>query len=359
MSVRQIKDGPQTGRWVVDYYPNGRKGKRETHRLPADVTTVSMAKRIEATLRKSSQTAPGEMPHERTIKALSMRYLSVKAKGSKSTYRDVRNTFQANVLPTIGHIDITVIGPQHFSFYKEVRGATGVSNRTINKEVSYIRGMCRWAAAEKIAKPLMFRTDRLPQPKRLPRVLSHDEAVAIVNAAENTLWRCFFALLYFLGLRLAEAGGLRWSDIDWTGRSLIIRQGKGDKCRLLPLEGELPGLLKALKDEKQPQRPDTYIFHNQTTRRPLYCYGTLARAVKLAGVMKKVTPHVLRHTFATELLRRSIGLSQVQALMGHSTIAITQIYTHLNVDDLRQGMANFTTLKKDRKHNTDKAQTPK
>lgn len=353
MSVRQIKKGPYAGRWVVDYYPDGRKGKRERRTLPPEVATEALAKRIEASLKKASQSEPGELPQERTIKALAPRYLAVKAKGSKETYRDIRNAFQANVLPVIGNIEITAIGPEHFAFYKEVRGATGVSNRTINKEVSYIRGLCRWAADQRITRPLMFKTERLPVPKRLPQVLTHAEAFAVVNAAENVLWKCFFSLLYFVGLRLAEAGGLRWNDINWTSKTVMVR-GKGDKFRLVPLTDGMADGLKELKAQKMPE-PGAYIFHNPATRRPYWYRGALQRAVDAAGVKKHVTPHMFRHTCATELLKRGEGISNVQALLGHSTIAVTQIYTHLNVDDLRRGVDNLTTVKTGGKPAPDKA----
>ena len=165
--------------------------------------------------------------------------------------------------------------------------------------------------------------------KRLPEILSGDQVVALLEAVQNLKHRAILMTLYAAGLRANEALHLRLGDIDSKRMMIRIDQGKRLKDRYAMLS---PKLLETLRHYWRESRPDPWLFPGRDRSRPLTRESVgqvFARARKKAGILKHVSPHSLRHSFATHLLERGVNIRVIQRLLGHRNVRTTEIYTHV------------------------------
>lgn len=177
------------------------------------------------------------------------------------------------------------------------------------------------------------------QPRRLPIVLSQEEAVALINSAKNLYHRAMLTTLYSTGMRRAELCKLKVEDIDSKRMILHIRQGKGGKDRDVPLS---PVLLETLREYWRWMRPRTYLFpgtvNGRRADKPItskVIWEACVEAARNAGISKRVSPHLLRHSFATHLMENGADLPTVQMLLGHTDLKPTSIYLHLSERHLK------------------------
>jgi site-specific recombinase XerD len=177
----------------------------------------------------------------------------------------------------------------------------------------------------------------LPYPKsekRLPSVLSPDEVARLIDSANNLLDYTMLMTLYATGMRRAELCRLKVEDIDSHRMIVHIRQGKGNRDRDVPLT---PKLLETLREYWRWMKPKTYLFpgmvNNWRADKPLTpkcVWLAIQNAAKRAGIKKRVSPHTLRHSWATHLLENGTDLRTIQMLMGHSDLRATSVYLHLS-----------------------------
>lgn len=171
--------------------------------------------------------------------------------------------------------------------------------------------------------------------KYIPTVLSKEEVLEILRVAKNLKHRATLALIYSSGLRVGELISLKLHNIDIDRRQLVVRQGKGRKDRVVILAEGFIGLLKNYYTTYRPKH-----FFIENPKGGPYSAGSvrqfLKRYCKAAGIKKTVTPHTLRHSFATHLIENGVGLRYVQDLLGHSKPETTMIYTHVARKDLLQ-----------------------
>jgi site-specific recombinase XerD len=181
----------------------------------------------------------------------------------------------------------------------------------------------------------------LPRPKtekRLPTVLSREEVGRLIDSASNLLHYTILLTLYSTGLRRAELCGLKVVDIDSQRMVIHVRQGKGKRDRDVPMT---PKLLETLREYWRWMKPKTYLFpgmdHNWRVDKPLSSkaiYCIVREAAKRAGITKPVSPHCLRHSWATHLLESGEDLRKIQLLLGHSDLETTSVYLHLSAQHL-------------------------
>jgi site-specific recombinase XerD len=168
-------------------------------------------------------------------------------------------------------------------------------------------------------------------PDRLPTVLSIDEVTALLRALKVRRYRMLHTTVYSTGLRVKEACHLQTSDIDASRCLIHVRNGKGGKDRMVMLSLRLLGILREYWRLERPAAP--YLFTSPTTGKPI-SPDSARRALKLAAaearLEKRVTPHVLRHSFATHLLDSGTDLRVIQVLLGHANIHTTTIYTKVS-----------------------------
>ncbi len=162
----------------------------------------------------------------------------------------------------------------------------------------------------------------------LPKCLSPNDVRKMFDAVQNIKHRCVIKLLYGCGLRLSELLNLKISDIDSDSMIVYIRNAKGNKDRIVMLSASL---LEELREYFIKYKPSYYLFEGQKGER--YSEKSVQNIVKntalKAGIIKPVTPHVLRHSFATHLLENGTDVRYIQQLMGHQSIKTTEIYTHI------------------------------
>ncbi len=184
--------------------------------------------------------------------------------------------------------------------------------------------------------------DSMKPPKRsqsLPKYLTEAEARRLLEAAQgHARDRAILATLLYGGVRVGELCSIQVPDIDFGEGTVRIRGGKGDKDRLIVLPPKAMGILQEWL-QVRPKSAADHLFPGKNPGRPLSS-TTMQRAVlaraRRAGLSKKVTPHVLRHTLATTLLRRGGDIRFIQRILGHASIATTQIYTHLDDAELKR-----------------------
>jgi site-specific recombinase XerD len=165
--------------------------------------------------------------------------------------------------------------------------------------------------------------------KKLPTVLSREEVDALLQCTPNLKHRTFFMTLYAAGLRLSEAAHLQLADIDSQRMQLRVDRGKGNKMRMIPLS---PRLLEALRTYWSEYRPPQFLFPGKTSDRP-YASTSIQKAIKRsaarASIRKNVTPHVLRHSYATGLLEAGVDILAISRLLGHASFTTTMVYLHV------------------------------
>ncbi|MCB0429177.1 MAG: tyrosine-type recombinase/integrase [Flavobacteriales bacterium] len=165
--------------------------------------------------------------------------------------------------------------------------------------------------------------------RKLPVVLSKQEVLALLMAIRNLKHRTAVGLLYAAGLRISELLALRIEDIDSGRMQIRVRQAKGRKDRYVTLSEKI---LVLLRNYYVAYKPNTYLFNGQG--REMYSAVSIRKvlleAARRAGIRKRVTPHMLRHSYATHLLEAGTDLRYVQALLGHSKPETTMIYTHVS-----------------------------
>jgi site-specific recombinase XerD len=169
------------------------------------------------------------------------------------------------------------------------------------------------------------------EPRRIPTVLSPQELQHLFSVTRNLKEKAMLMTAYGAGLRASELVSLRVDDIDSAGMHLRVRQGKGQKDRLVKLAVEL---LEVLRAYWKAYRPKSWLFPRPTmpdqpmTRND--AFRIVAKAAKRAGLKQPVGPHTLRHCYATHLLDAGGDLRTIQVLMGHKHIRTTSIYMHVS-----------------------------
>jgi len=231
-------------------------------------------------------------------------------------------------------------------------GAVALSAVSAARALIAVRGLHRFAAAEGLAELDVARAVRPPTPgRRLPKSLTIDQVLSLLDGAHGdgvadgplTLRnRALLELLYSTGSRISEAVGLDVDDIDTEARSALLR-GKGGKQRLVPVGRPAVQALDAYLVRGRPElarrgRGTAAIFLNARGGRlsRQSAWQVLHDAAERAGITSGVSPHMLRHSFATHLLEGGADVRVVQELLGHASVTTTQIYTMVTVHALRE-----------------------
>ncbi|NHO53133.1 tyrosine recombinase [Acetobacter estunensis] len=228
--------------------------------------------------------------------------------------------------------------------------ASGAARRTIARRISCIRQFFLFLLGEGLRSDNPASSLDAPPPDRtLPKFLTEAEVVMLLDAAEPPaeadpalrrrllMGRAALELLYATGLRISELLALK-RDMFREGLRMLMVRGKGGRERLVPLSDSAREAVAALVHEDT-DRPSPWVFPGRTPLRPLTRQGfdkVLAFIGERAGIAAdRLSPHVLRHSFATHMLAHGADLRTLQTLLGHADIATTQIYTHVQAERLR------------------------
>jgi tyrosine recombinase XerC len=222
----------------------------------------------------------------------------------------------------------------------------GLDKRSISRKISSIRSFYRFLMKEGIIEKNPLTTLELPKvDKKLPTFLTEEEVIKLINSPndKNLIGyrdKLVLTFLYSTGMRVSEIVSLKVSQLDLDKGEVIIT-GKGKKDRIVFLTDEIKDMIKIYLDKRR--KKSNVLFLNRNGK-PLTDKGIRLLVEKYAKKVvpyKKVTPHTLRHTFATHLLTNGADLRVVQELLGHTKLSTTQIYTHLTKENLKKIYDNF------------------
>src|SRR6201996_3353557 len=182
---------------------------------------------------------------------------------------------------------------------------------------------------------LVRRLTLVSEPRRVPIVLSPEEVARLLTAAPGVKYRAALGVAYGAGLRVSEVVALKVTDIDRERMLLRVEQGKGQKDRFVMLS---PQLLELLRDWRPVAQTRGWLFPGLDPVNPMSA-RQLCRAVSVAaraaGIAKRVSPHTLRHSFATHLLEQNVDIRVIQVLLGHAKLETTALYPRVAVNTIR------------------------
>jgi integrase/recombinase XerC len=221
-----------------------------------------------------------------------------------------------------------------------------ISSKSINRKISTLKSFYKFLLKNDLVKlSPMAKIISPKSAKRLPVFVNESnmeqlmEEPLFTDDFKGKTDKLILELLYQTGMRRAELLGLKINDFDQSNQQLKVL-GKGNKERIIPIQRELSTLIKAyLVDRSLIESMQHDFLLSFANGKPLYekyIYNTVRKYLSLITTLDKKSPHVLRHTFATQLLNQGADLNAVKELLGHANLAATQIYTHNTIDKLKE-----------------------
>lgn len=275
-------------------------------------------------------------------------YLEFEARCAENTliaYRTDLLQFGAYLAAT-GQDALTIEKPQIVEYLESMAASGEIAGTTLHRKLSSLRSFYVYLRREgEIDNDPTADVKAPAQAKKLPSVLSRSEVSHLIDQVKGsdpiaTRDRALLELMYASGLRVSEVIGLEVSDIDFE-EGILRARGKGKKERIVPVGRQallsIRIYLRAGRRALTKDRPQKFLFVNfrggQLTRQGLY--KIVRKYAALAGLEERMSPHTLRHTFATHLLNGGCDLRSVQEMLGHADVSTTQTYTHLSTERLK------------------------
>ncbi len=274
--------------------------------------------------------------------SLYIEYLEVERGLSHNTIDAYRNDLYSlsDFLVQNNLEELSQIKRLHLNMYIKNLYDKGFTPFSIAREIASIKGFFKWLSVSEIIKhnpALAIEQPKLP--KRLPKVLSMKEIKELLDCHLNVLDRAVFELLYASGLRVSELADIKFNQIDLNAKYVRVL-GKGSKERIVPIGKQACLALRKYLDEreyilKKYKLNTKYFFIKENgkklSRQDVYIFiNSLGK-----NINKDISPHTIRHSFATHLLENGADLRVVQELLGHSDVSTTQLYTHISKKRLK------------------------
>lgn len=226
-----------------------------------------------------------------------------------------------------------------------------LNNKSISRNISCIKSFYKFLIINKYTKDNLSDNLYIPKTeKRLPNVLSVEEVDLLLDIKLTDVYsyrnKAMLELMYATGLRVSELISLKLQDID-LNNDIVRAYGKGSKERIIPIgdyaKYYLEKYIYEIRGQMLKGKPCEYIFLNNhglgLTRQAFF--KIIKKIAKEKGINKEISPHMLRHSFATHLLNNGANLRTIQELLGHSDISTTQIYTHISKEKLKEDYKDF------------------
>lgn len=257
----------------------------------------------------------------------------------KSYQLDLTDFFKYIKKINISYLNITTNEVRLYLKYLDKRN---LKNSTISRRISTLRTFYNYLVNEELIESNVFLSVKNPKlDKKLPNYLNYNEIEEIFDSINNLYDKTIFEVLYSTGIRVGELVSIKVINIDFSNRRIKI-MGKGSKERIVYYGDYLSNILK---DYINAYRPKIYLFEKNDSKLTINDVEKLVNNVmKNLSIKTHVTPHTLRHTFATHLLNNGADIKTVQELLGHSSLSTTGIYTHVSSDRLKD--VYFKTFKR-------------
>lgn len=222
----------------------------------------------------------------------------------------------------------------------------GLSARSINRKISTLKAFFRFFMKQgDLEQSPMAKIITPKSGKKLPSFVREEDAVKLMKSLDSSAedWKSLNAkmlitIFYATGMRLSELLGLRERQIDFEKAQIRVL-GKGNKERIIPVSRELLQEIRQYSDQKKnlSEKTEDYLLVTEKGKKvyPKYAWLLVNTYLGLTTSLDKKSPHVLRHSFATHLMNNGAGLNAVKELLGHSSLAATQVYTHTSIGKLK------------------------
>lgn len=274
-------------------------------------------------------------------------YLKFEKRFSQNTllsYETDLVSFFDFVFLTFGETPVPEISHTYIRSWLAGLKEKGLTAKSLNRKISTLRSFFKYELKNgRIGQSPMGKIIAPKTEKRLPQfVAGKDMATLFDHVSFTDDWkgkteRLLLLLFYHTGMRLSEAIGLKESSLNFSNNTLKVL-GKGNKERILPISPALAGELKIYLEHRKKITPATdalLITEKGKALAPRSVYNSVKSYLSLVTTIEKRSPHILRHTFATHLMNNGADLNAVKELLGHSSLAATQVYTHNTIDKLK------------------------
>lgn len=250
----------------------------------------------------------------------------------------IKDEFEIDDIPPIKHFHIR----SWLATLRDQKQTQTTINRKLSSLSSFYKYMMRQGAIDSNPVKLLH---SMKKPERLPSYLKEQETDHLLQEIQfdegfkGFTDRLICELLYQTGIRRSELLNMKESDIEWSIGNIRVL-GKGNKERVIPVADELLNTIKEyIKEKNKLEQHDENHLLVLESGQPLYAgyvYRTVKKYLGMSTTLAKKSPHVLRHTFATHLLSKGANIQAIKELLGHSSLAATQVYTHNNIDRLKE-----------------------
>lgn len=276
-----------------------------------------------------------------------LEYIAVEKRYSKNTvasYTKDLTDFSTFLLATENHQDYAKVDKKIVRNFMTELSISGLSKRSINRKLSSLRsfflfqlklGVISQSPLESIASLKFFAEKQIPFSES-----EMDELRLVIpeGATSDLLKMLIIETLYQTGIRRAELCNLLLEDVDCDAKEIKVI-GKGNKTRIIPVSEKLvSGFRKYLSKRKPVEESEMYFFVNSKGKKlyDKFVYSVVNSYLGLVSSKSKRSPHILRHSFATHVLNNGAEISKVKKIMGHSSLASTQVYTEANIEQLKK-----------------------
>ncbi len=279
------------------------------------------------------------MQKELTDKYLKKTTTELKLKGCSPRTIESYNFFLKPFLESIENIDsVTLEQVKNFS--------ANLIDKYSNKSRALAISSLRFFFKRVIDRPDIFVKLEIPKKeKRLPEVLSVQEIKNLIDFTKHQKSKLIIKFLYSSGVRVSELVNLTPKDLDFQQNIGWVRKGKGNKDRMFKIAESIS---KQLQKHLTKNQNNKYLFSENSPLSTRNIQILIKKAAKNAGINKKVTPHTLRHSFATHLLEQGENLVVIQQLLGHENLETTRIYTHISQEQLKKVKSPLDNLMKNK-----------
>lgn len=276
-------------------------------------------------------------------------YLKFQKRYSQHTiisYENDLQSFSDFIITTFGETDVNQVNASFIRSWLASLKEGGMESKSINRKISSLKSFFKYQLREGNISISPMTTIVSPKiKKRLPQFVDEKEVAVLFNHVEfpddwkGRTERLIMSLFYNTGMRQAELVLLKEKQVDKSNRAIKVL-GKGNKERVIPISVELMGMLQEYIASKRNllescDQDNVLVNEKGKKLQPRYVYDVVKHYLSMVTTINKKSPHVLRHTFATHLLNNGAELNAVKELLGHSSLAATQVYTHNTIEKLK------------------------
>ncbi|MBO7053965.1 MAG: tyrosine-type recombinase/integrase [Bacteroidales bacterium] len=270
-------------------------------------------------------------------------YLEFEKKGSKYTVLSYKNDI-LHFFKHIGDVNLSDVTSRDVRAWVSVLSEEGIAPRSINRKLTAVRSFFYFLQRQgKLTQNVARKVHTLKAKKRLPFFVEEEKMTTLLDKIEfandfaGLRDKVVIELLYTTGIRRSELLGLTPKSIDWAESSLKVL-GKRKKERIIPLLPECASLIKEYLQEREKISQCDFLIETDTGEKPYanLIYRIVHKYLGEVTTIDKKSPHVLRHSFATHLLNNGADINDIKELLGHASLAATQIYTHNSFEKLKK-----------------------